>query len=55
MILKEGSFKTEVNGAFSFETRLCFGESLNVDAEVHFRRRRLWIIVENLLKCSDLF
>ena len=31
--LKEGGFKTEVNGASSFEVRLCFSESLNVDAE----------------------
>lgn len=31
--LKEGGFKTEVNGASSFEVRLCFSECLNVDAE----------------------
>lgn len=54
MILKEGTFKTVVNGAFSFEMRLCFSESWNVDAEIHFRGR-LWLIVESLLKCSDIF
>lgn len=33
----------------------CASVSSSVDTEVHFRGRKLWIIDENLINCSDIF